>query len=381
MHKTILSLLTVVTLSACASPRQGFSPSRDTATAVKPVKLVRADQTLQGWGDKSEPEEADEGSLWQRICSHLALAELENPRIEQHIRQLSGDPYHLYQLSERATPFLHYIFEQTVERKLPAELVFVPMVESAFRTTATSSQEAGGLWQIRPATAEYLGLELNRWYDGRYDIQAATGAALNYLEYLHETFDGDWLLALAAYNAGEGTVRRAIRQNQAAGKPTDFWNLSLPEATLDYVPEILALSRIAADPEAYGVEIRDIEDAPYLAKVDIDRPIELASAAAAIGMSADDIRRLNACYKHGVTPPKKDYGLLLPLKQALLLKEKLASLPAVRRSGEGRNYVVKRGDTLWAIARRHGISYHKLARSNGMRMSEILKPGQQLVIY
>lgn len=402
MNKTTVSLLTALLLMACAQQPQktawqGFSKAtptgvpliiEDQAIVDKPAPAsadqVIVDQPVAALGDPKETTaKTASGSLWERLCNHLGLGTVQHPRIDAQIDQLSRDPYHLLQLSERAQPFLHYIFERTQARELPAELVFLPMVESAFEPTATSPGQAGGLWQIRPATAEYLGLDQNQWYDGRYDLRAATRAALNYLEHLRDRFDGDWLLAMAAYNAGPGRVIDAIRRNKQAGKPTDYWHLDLPPITLNYVPKILALSRLAADPNAHGIELQDIEDAPYFVNIDIGYSIDLSAAATAAGINEEEIRNLNACFTHGVTPPRTTSSLLVPRQQASILQSKLKRLAANTRSQgdkNQRNYIVRRGDTLWTIARRHGIPHRQLARWNGLRVNGVLRPGQKLVI-
>jgi membrane-bound lytic murein transglycosylase D len=160
------------------------------------------------------------------------------------------------------------------------ELVLVPMVESGFRPTALSAKDAAGLWQIVPSTGRYLGLAYNDWYDGRRDIYASTQAALNYLEYLREIFEGDWLLALAAYNAGEGTVKRALRANQRINRDIAYWSLDLPTETMVYVPKLLALAHVVANPQSYGLTLQNISDKPYLYKINLGQRVKLANVAA-----------------------------------------------------------------------------------------------------
>lgn len=317
-------------------------------------------------------------SLWDRIRSKLSWTNLKNPRIDKHVDYLKRDPYHIYTLSKRARPFLYYIVEAIENRNLPIELALVPMIESGFEPDAVSPAQAGGLWQIMPTTGKYLGLTSNNWYDGRFDISDSTKAALDYLEYLYNFFDGDWLLALAAYNAGEGTVQQAIRENRKAGKATDYWDLKLPRDTQIYVPKILALCRMIANSDAYGVDLQPIANEPYLDRVKIGPDVNLSLAATLAGMPKAELQYLNPGFTRGVTPPKESHKLLLPRNKALALQKKLAQLN--NPSGQ-RYYIVKRGDTLSHIARRYGVSYHKLARWNGLTSKNILKPGKKLVIY
>ena len=160
--------------------------------------------------------------LWGRVGQRLKFADLEHPRITKHVEKISGNPKYVKRLSRHAQPFLYYIVTEINKRGLPAEVVLVPIVESSFQPTALSPAQAAGLWQIIPSTGDHFGLKRNDWYDARYDLQASTRVALDYLQYLHRMFKGDWLLALAAYNCGEGTVLKAVKKNKEQDKPTDF---------------------------------------------------------------------------------------------------------------------------------------------------------------
>jgi membrane-bound lytic murein transglycosylase D len=270
--------------------------------------------------------------LWQRIRKKFSLAKATNLRIDRQIEYLNRNPYHVHTLVERSQPFLHYIVEAIDRRKLPMELVMVPMVESGFRPTALSAKDAAGLWQIIPATGKYLGLAYNDWYDGRQDIYASTQAALNYLEYLSEVFAGDWLLALAAYNAGEGTVKRALRNKQRIAQAVDYWSLDLPAEAMIYVPKLLALAHVVADPQFYGITLQRIDDRPYLYRVNLGQRVKLTSIAAMANMSEEKLRYFNPCLRRDTTPPYLSYGLLLPRNNARTLLEKLANFPGIINS-------------------------------------------------
>jgi membrane-bound lytic murein transglycosylase D len=350
INKTIVLPLTTLLISACAQqPNMPVSAiAGKTATATKSSFLANwYTEPSAAFSRNSVPLGSEKDGLWQRIRSKLSLLHLDNPRVEEHVDYLRHNPGYVYTLSERAQPFMHYIVGEIELRGLPMDLALVPMVESAFEPAAVSPKQAAGLWQIMPATGRQYGLTLDAWYDGRQDIQASTQAALDYLKYLNEFFAGDWLLTLAAYNAGEGTVQRAIDANREAGKPTDYWNLELPRETLAYVPKILALSRVVANPRVHGLALRPINDEPYLVRVAVGPQTNLSSAAALAGMSKDQLNFFNACFKRGVTPPRDPYKLLLPRNQALALQEKLEDF---QRSASLPPYIVKHADSLITIA-------------------------------
>jgi membrane-bound lytic murein transglycosylase D len=316
------------------------------------------------------------GGGWERIRGGLALANQEHDRIEQEVSLFARSPRTLEILSRNAEPFLAYLTDELEKRGLPTDLVIVPMIESAFQTTALSPKKAAGIWQLMPETGLQHGLQLTDSYDGRYDIHASTRAALDHLTHLKNLYSGDWLLALAAYNAGEGTVNRAIETNQKAGKGASFWDLNLPNETESYVPKIVALCRLISDPQAHGVHLPRVGGTPPLARIQVDGGVPLASAAGAAGMSSEEFYAYNAAFKPGTVPPAP-FNLLLPLDRAEAL---VAQMPQARLVSS-RRYVVKRGDTLVVIAKRHGIPQVKLALWNGLKTDSPVTPGQQLEIF
>ena len=280
---------------------------------------------------ENDEKNNETGNLWDRIREKLTLTDIDHPRIEKYLTQLSNDTLYIDMLSERSQPFLYYLVEATDRRDLPVELIMVPMIESAFRADAVSPGSAAGLWQIMPATARSLGLKRTKGYDGRHDVLASTRAALDYLTYLNDMFDGDWLLTLAAYNSGEGTVLNAMRKNRAAGRSTDYWSLNLPPITRQYVPKILALSRLIAEPDTYGIELEKIPDEPYLQTVEISPKIDLSIAAASAGISKDEIYRFNPAYDLDNKPRGLDsYKLLLPRDSARALRSTVSRLGDTR---------------------------------------------------
>jgi len=359
--------------------KQGkFSPAQ--AAARKGQATVAAKiaprQAVSSIGPSVSVKSLKDG-IWDRMRKRLMLTGIEQERITAEVDKIKRSPGSLSFLSKRAEPFLFYIVDEIERRSLPMDLALVPMVESAFEPAAVSPKQAAGIWQFIPGTATDYGLKLVDGYDGRYDIYASTKAALKYLAHLQGLFGGDWLLALAAYNAGEGAVQRAVAANQKAGLPASFWDLDLPAETKAYVPKILALSRVIADPAAHGVSLHKISPLPYLARVEVSgEPVQLAQAVAGLGMSWEEFYGMNPAFKPDVAPAAP-FNLLLPLDKAQLLT---ASLPGARLVA-ARKYVVKKGETLVVIARQQGVPPLKLADWNGLKADSRLKPGQELIIY
>ena len=348
--------------------------------------------------------------LWGRMRVRLALVDVEHPRITERIDYLKRNPGYLNLFADRAQPYLYYIVEHIDRSRLPMDLALVPMVESAFQPTVVSPKDAAGLWQIIPTTGQEWGLMLAEGYDGRLDIHTSTDVALRYLRYLNKLFNGDWLLALAAYNAGPRAVQDAIKAYNAEPLPATvvethpaivralalaafarpvavaaaplppqslFWSLKLPRETQDYVPRIVALAHIIANPDAHGLKLQTIANQPYLYRVDLTPEIKVFDSVAAAGIPIEDFSRFNPGFKPGVEPPASAYKLLLPREQAQTL---VANAPGARLLAPTR-YTVQKGETLDMIAKRHGVPAQTLAQWNGLTGKNALKAGQQLIVY
>jgi membrane-bound lytic murein transglycosylase D len=365
------------------------SESSPSAEALSPIALISSDKrselnqaavdtTLSQSTDVSNDlvmtQETED--LWQYMRAKFAFKAKKHRRITQITDRLRHNDYHFRVLAERAQPFLHIIVTALEKRNLPMELSLLPMIESGFQPTAVSHRHAAGLWQIIPPTGRHLGLKSNRWYDGRYDIHASTEAALDYLEYLHQSFHGDWFLALAAYNAGEGRVRRAIRINKRLGKPIDYWNLRLPSTTRLYVPKLLALANVIKNPDQYQVHLPKIPNSPHLVSVEVSPRMRLAELATLAEVTLRKIKHFNTALRRDLTPPDSPYNLWLPPKNADVLVQRLDNYTKLRND----YHVVRRGDTLYGIARDYQLSYHDLARWNNIDVNDLLMPGQKLLI-
>lgn len=320
------------------------------------------------------------GDLWKRITQDFQIPIPEDsPAIQEQIAWFQQHQGYLNSTAKHAAPYMYLVYEQTQQRNLPAEVVLLPIIESAYYPLAYSGAGAAGLWQLMPGTASRFGLKRNWWYDGRRDIFASTNAALGYLSYLQHYFNGNWLLALAAYDAGEGTIQAAIRRNELAGKDTDFWSLKLPQETMIYVPRMLALAAIIKNPQAYNLSLPPVGDQPYLGKVDVGSQIKLADAARLANMSLSELKQLNPGYSRWSTVPNGPSHLLLPLDKIESFKEKLSTLPRVRQTSWGR-YKIQRGDTLEQIAARYNTSSKLIQRVNRLKNSRSLPHGKVLLV-
>lgn len=320
----------------------------------------------------------DYDDLWNRLRGGYQLGDLNNARIEKHLNWYLRHPSYMKRVSERGRPFLYHIANELEARGMPMELALLPIVESAFDPFAYSHGRASGMWQFIPGTGRQYGLKQNWWYDGRRDVVASTEAAVEYLSDLHRRLDGDWLLALASYNTGEGNVRKAIRKNKKAGKPTDFWSLNLPRETKAYVPQLIALSRIVMQPERYKTSLAPVDNTPYFEIVNVGSQIDLAQAANLADISLNDLYKLNAGFNRWATDPKGPHRLLVPIENADQFKQGLEELPGDSRISWER-YKVKSGDSLLAIAKHFNTTVPVLKDHNNIR-GNMIREGQMMLI-
>ncbi len=316
--------------------------------------------------------------LWDRMKEQMSLPIPANKRLQQQLDWYAKHPSYMSRVSQRAEPFLYLIVEAIEARGLPMELALLPIVESAFDPFAYSHGRASGMWQFVPGTGKRFGLEQNWWYDGRRDVLASTEAALDYLEYLNRYFDGDWLHALAAYNSGEGRVRSAIRNNKRAGKPTDFWNLSLPRETRDYVPKLLALSKLLKDADQYQFDWPSLPNYPVVTQVDVGSQIDLAMAADLAEIELKELHRLNPGFNRWATGPDGPHTLLLPIDSVDHFEMALAALKPEQRLNWVR-HKVKSGESLSVIAKRYHSEVSLIKQMNQLNGSQI-RAGQHLLI-
>ncbi len=360
---------------ALADATTSTTSGTDTAAA----RPVIDDQIDEATGADAIPVAiADETDIWARIRAGFAMSDKQPRRVRLEADWYSRHQAYFDRTIERARPYLHLIVSAIDERDMPMEIALLPIVESAFQPFAYSHGRAAGIWQFIPGTAKRFGLKQNWWYDGRRDILASTTAALDYLQQLNREFKGDWELALAAYNSGSGTVRKAIRKNKRRQKATDFWHLQLPRETRAYVPKLLALRAIVNDPASFGIRLASIPDEPYLATVDIDSQIDLALAAELSGLSLEEIYRLNPAFNHWATDPDGPHRLLLPIEKVESFKLALAELPSSQRI-RWQRHRIRPGETLGHIARRYRTTVKVLTRVNKIP-GHMIRAGRNLII-
>jgi membrane-bound lytic murein transglycosylase D len=349
--------------------------------AISPELRARAKNARENLEKpKADDQEAQtRDDLWARLRAGFAMDhDIDDSRVQAQLNWYTKHPRYIDRVAERGARYLYHIVEQTEARGLPTELALLPIVESAFDPFAYSHGRAAGLWQFIPSTGKYFGLTQSWWHDDRRDVLAATDAALTYLERLTNRFDGDYTLALAAYNAGGGTVSIAMRKNRNANRPTDFWSLSLPKETRHYVPKLIALAKIFDNPEAYDIELPALPNKPYFEVVKTGSQLDLAQAAELADVDIDEIYLLNPSYNRWATRPDGPHRLLVPAKNADTFRTALANFPESQRVS-WQDYQVKPGDNLGAIAQRFSTRASVIREVNKLD-GDLIRAGQQLLI-
>ena len=388
-----ISVVVLITLSACSSFSGSIPIQTQTSQSKGAEDFVSSEKTISEnlqpivLGDKPEPIAAqqvvekplEEPEFWQKIRDgyQLDLSDLP-PKVQKQRDWYLENPNYLRIVLKRAEPFIFYVADQLDTAGLPLELVFLPIIESTYDPLAYSPSHAAGLWQFIPSTARQFGLERDRWYDGRRDVVQSTEAAITYLSYLHRRFDGDWLLALAAYNSGEGFVSKSIRRNLREGKPTDFWNVKLPRETRNYVPQLLALASIISDPKKYNVTLPEIPFEPYFTSVQVNHQIALSTIIDVSGVSPSLFTQLNAAYRRSITPPEGSYQILLPRANAKDFRH-FINTTNPRTWIPHKEYIIASGDTLSHIALRFNVPVSSIKKRNGL-LGDRLTIGNTLYI-
>ena len=318
--------------------------------------------------------------MWVRLRGSFSLeySNPEDPNLAKFENWYARHPKYFDRLSARAYWYIPYILEQVEARDMPAELALLPAIESAFRPEAVSRSNAVGMWQFIGITGKRIGLRKDWWMDGRRDLVHSTRAALDYLEFLSSEFNGDWELVMAAYNAGEGTIRRAVKSNRSAGKPATYKDLKLRKETREYVPKLFALRNIINEPDRFGISLTPIPNQHTLAVIDAYTQTDLVVAASLIPISAKELGKLNQGYKRGVTPPSGPHHIVVPVKYSEALATGLADLGPNQRLRWAR-HEVRKGEYLGRIARKHGVTVAAIKSANGLS-SNLIKPGQELKI-
>ncbi|MDH4233977.1 MAG: transglycosylase SLT domain-containing protein [Gallionella sp.] len=323
--------------------------------------------------------EADlaERDLWPRIRSGFAMRDLDSKLVAKHEKWYASRPEYIERMTDRARRYLHFITEEVERRGMPSEIALLPMIESAFNPGAYSTARASGIWQFIPSTGKKFGMHQNWWYDGRRDVINATNGALDYLQELHDMF-GDWELALAAYNCGEGSIKRAQAHNRRRGLPVNYTSLKLPKETRNYVPKLLAIKNIIANPASFGLTLPEIPNEPYFAAVATTKHIDVKLAAELADISIEEFNALNPAHNRPVILQDNTDLILLPIDKMETFRANLESYDKPLVTWQ--SYQPKKGERLDKLAPRFGLSVENLKSVNGLAARGNISTGQTLLV-
>ncbi|MFW7341657.1 transglycosylase SLT domain-containing protein [Pollutimonas sp. H1-120] len=359
-------LLIVAVLAGCATnnTQNPYASAKKTYTAAETSRTI----------DLTHPPR----DMWDRIRRGFAIPNLHSELTERWTDYYASHPESVLLMSQRAGKYLYYIVDELDRRGLPTELALLPFVESAYNPTAYSRAHASGLWQFIPSTGKHYNLEQDWWRDQRRDPIASTNAALDYLSYLYD-FQGDWYLALASYNWGEGSVKRAMEKNTKAGQAADYASLNMPDETRNYVPKLQAIKNIIANPKKFGITLPEVSNTPYFTTVqkrDFDIDIEVAAKLAE--MSVEEFKSLNASFNRPIILAEHKPTLLLPTNRVDIFNANLQAYQGRLSSWD--TYRSKKGESYAAIAKQHGISLGRLRAVNGLSKKQSRAVAQTLLV-
>ena len=319
-------------------------------------------------------------TVWTRVRDGFKIPNMENSVVDENLAKYSKRPDYLQRMANRSQKYLYHIIEEVTTRGMPTEIALLPFVESAFVTNAKSRVKAAGLWQFMPATGKHYELDQTMWKDERYDVLQSTSAALTYLQRLHDEFN-DWPLAFAAYNWGEGNVRRAIKRNQSLGLPTDYMSLKMPAETRNYYPKLQAIKNIVQNPNDYGIKLPTIYNEPFFVQIFKDQDIDVKRAANLAGMSHEEFSTLNPSFNRPVIVASHNHSMLMPTDK---LDQFIENLVAYRTSGKPLSswttYRVKPEDTVASIARKAHMTETALREANQIPAGRRIKPGSLVLV-
>ncbi|SAI73240.1 membrane-bound lytic murein transglycosylase D [Bordetella ansorpii] len=369
--------LLLAMLAGCA----GTSPNKPEQTAATEAAAKQQAQRIDRYLARDTSRTVDlthpPRDAWDRIRRGFAIPNLNTDLSQQWTDYYASHPEAVQRMAQRAGKYLYYIVDEINRRGLPTELALLPFVESAYNPTALSRAQASGLWQFVPATGTHYNLKQDWWRDERRDPIASTNAALDYLEYLFE-MQGDWYLALASYNWGEGSVQRAMGKNESAGRPTDYLSLDMPDETRNYVPKLQAIKNIIANPQKYAVVLPPVGNTPYFTAVSKQRDIDIEVAAKLAEMPLDEFKALNPSFKQPMIRGEHAATLLLPADRVAVFNANLENYKG--KLSAWSVYQVRRGETLASVAKRVGVNEARLRAANELPRRARLVAGQNLLI-
>ena len=350
--------LAVLSILLCSPVHAGDKPTR-------PATIESRGDTAPDGIDGESAADSSHDDVWQRIRTGFKIDEKasENPLVALHESWYASRPDYVHRMAERSRRYLYHIVEEVDRRAMPTEIALLPMIESAFNPNALSPSDASGIWQFIPSTGRHYGLRQDAWYDGRRDFTAATNAALDYLGKLYLDF-GDWQLALAAYNCGEGCVARAIQKNVEQGLPTDYASLSLPNETRHYVPKLLAIKNLINKPEQFGLAIDSLPNQPYFNQVTVRASLDVPSAARLAGMTSKEFIALNPAFPRNLIRSDTPVNLLVPVDKVDKFQRNLET----GTWDSWQPYEAKKGERPESIARQFDVSLERLKEHNQFQL-------------
>lgn len=376
--RLLLSALLVLLLAACASQGPVANSAADSqATSNYLRKSATAKETVDVDKHSVGDLTSSDSDLWARIRRGFQMPDLQTDLVDMQTTWYVQRPEYVQRMTERSQKYLYHIVEELEARHMPTELALLPFIESAYNPQALSVAKAAGMWQFIPGTGRTYNLKQNMWQDERRDVLASTSAALDYLSRLHDMF-GDWYLALAAYNWGEGNVQRAIARNQAAGLPADYQSLRMPNETRNYVPKLQAVKNIIAHPQQYGLTLPEIPNHPYFVTVTTARDIDVKVAAKLANLPLDEFRSLNPSFAKPVILGATDPQILLPFDNASAFEKNLKGYNGALSSWT--TYTVSERARPAAIAEKIGVDADTLMSINKIPAGMRLKPGSTIVV-
>ncbi|NUA26298.1 transglycosylase SLT domain-containing protein [Cupriavidus basilensis] len=374
-------------LAACAStptPPEGADGATATASASRtaiskpdPLNSINSAGVINVDRDSLDWLRGPSSDIWDRIRRGFGMPDLEGTLVDDRTQWYAQRPEYMERMVGRSSRYLYHIVEELERRKMPTELALLPFVESAFNPQAESSAKAAGMWQFIPSTGKSYNLKQNMFRDERRDVLASTDAALDYLQRLYDMF-GDWQLALAAYNWGEGAVSRAIARNQARGLPTDYASLNMPNETRYYVPKLQAVKNIIANPQMYGVKLPDIPDHPYFVTVTTSRDIDVKLAAKLANLPLDEFKALNPSFNRPVILGAANPQILLPFDNAERFQYNLNTYRGGLSSWTA--VTVDNRERIEALAARLNIDADTIREINRIPKGMRLKAGSTVVV-
>ncbi|HZV63332.1 MAG TPA: transglycosylase SLT domain-containing protein [Telluria sp.] len=380
MHATTRHPAALAALVLLLAPALGHAiDNAPTTAAAAPVPLSAKAPALQPF-PAVKAEDYKEADIWARIRAGYAIPDIDNALVAKHVTWYSTRPDYVARTSARASLYLFHVVTELEKRGMPTELALLPIIESAFNPQAYSSANAAGMWQFVPGTGKDFNLKQNMFKDERRGVLASTDAALTYLQRLYGMF-GDWQLALAAYNWGEGNVQRAIKKNQSLGKPTDFESLSelMPVETRNYVPKLQAVKNIIANPAQYGVSLPAIDNAPYFTTVDKTSDIDLTIAAQLAELSVDEFKALNPQFNRPVITGGEQTKILLPQENAEKFHLNLAQWGHALSTWTTHK-ITGAKDTISSLASRFGTTPEVIRQANNIPAQTRLKAGSTILV-